>query len=95
MSSIMKETQQISLNERDPILLPVPSSRHPSNSKVFSSFVTVFMKTKVAPFKISHLPVLPLLGSLGVTCPPQTTKEEDRGQLSPAASQGPASTPGP
>lgn len=38
-----------------PILLPVPSSRHLSDSKVFPSFVTVFMKTKVAPFKISHL----------------------------------------
>nr|KAF6374412.1 hypothetical protein mPipKuh1_009631 [Pipistrellus kuhlii] len=38
-----------------PIWLPVPSSRHLANSKVFSSFAAVFMETKVAPFKSSHL----------------------------------------
>lgn len=37
------------------ILLPIPSSRDPLNSKVFSSFITVFMKTKVPAFKIPHL----------------------------------------
>lgn len=58
-----------------PIWLPVPSSRHLANSKVFSSFAAVFMKTKVAPFKSSHCWVLPLLGSLRVTCPGETTGE--------------------
>lgn len=48
----------------------------PSNSKVFSSFITVFKKAKASPFKIPTCWVQPVLGSLGVTCPRQTTEEE-------------------
>lgn len=41
----------------------------PSNSKVFPSFITVFMKTKVLSLKFPTCWVPPLLGSLGVNVP--------------------------
>lgn len=43
------------LLKRPPVLLPAPGSRHPSNSRALSRFITAFVKIKVPSFQSPQL----------------------------------------